>query len=405
MDIELLTQNIRRLESAFNSILYMKDEDRIINPSLNQIQDLKDAINNVFTNNKCMDVIYTLNTDKQLFGIRISPIITPSDAVIILNTDEKIRLVKYSIEFDSKLVEIGLDSAELTALTIYEILTMMDNSDIFDQVRALIDYQLLTNDDIINIRDSVNYAQLVIFAIKDTMYKLSNIIFKDDMDGILSNEILASNENLVESLSLAKDKIDSSVNGIGDSLRTSKPVILEWLFTMAHNLKNNSRIIKSTLEEARNFTASKLEINEINNTVQAIDRINATIDIGEASLNKFLDNKNLSPVNEISIFKSLKKNGLRGIENELYEYSIRVKNCDNADDAYLIIRGINNRLGILEDYIYNEPLKDQERKHWEAVAQAYRDLRTALSKKKFNDKQYGLFFDYNALDQLDKKPE
>jgi hypothetical protein len=225
------------------------------------------------------------------------------------------------------------------------------------------------------------------------------------MDGILSNEILASNENLVESLSLAKDKIDSSVNGIGDSLRTSKPVILEWLFTMAHNLKNNSRIIKSTLEEARNFTASKLEINEINNTVQAIDRINATIDIGEASLNKFLDNKNLSPVNEISIFKSLKKNGLGGIENELYEYSIRVKNCDNADDAYLIIRGINNRLRILEDSIYNEPLKDQERKHWEAVAQAYRDLRTALSKKKFNDKQYGLFFDYNALDQLDKKPE
>jgi hypothetical protein len=28
-----------------------------------------------------------------------------------------------------------------------------------------------------------------------------------------------------------------------------------------------------------------------------------------------------------------------------------------------------------------------------------------LAQKKFEDKQYGLFFDYSALDKLDKKPE
>ena len=405
MDIELLPENIKRLESAFNNILYMKEEDRLINLSITQIQDVKDAINNIFTNNKCIDVLYTMNTDKQFFGIRISPIITPADAVVILNTEEKIRLVKYSIEFDSKLLDVGLDGSELAAVTIYEILSMMDNSEIFDQIRALIDYQALTADDIINIRDSVNYSQLIIFAIKDTMNKLVNIAYKDNDEAIASNEIIASNEDLLQSLIIARDKICSGVNGLGETLRTPKPVILQWVFVMARNLKNNHRIIRDTLVDAKTFTASKLEIADIKNILDSLDRVNAIVDLKESSLNTFFEHRNLSTINEISIFKSLKKNGLRGIENELYEYSIRVKNCDSAEDAYLIIRGINNRLGILEDYIYNEPLKEQERRHWEAVAQSYRDLRTALSKKKFNDKQYGLFFDYSALDQLDKKPK
>ena len=81
---------------------------------------------------------------------------------------------------------------------------------------------------------------------------------------------------------------------------------------------------------------------------------------------------------------------------------MRVKNCTDADDAYLVMRGINNRLGVLEDYIYSEQLSDSDRRHWEEVAQAYRDLRVVLSKKKLEGKQYGLFYDYNKLDELDK---
>ena len=84
MDIELLPENIKRLESAFNNILYMKEEDRLINLSITQIQDVKDAINNIFTNNKCVDVLYTMNTDKQFFGIRISPIITPAMPIEVI---------------------------------------------------------------------------------------------------------------------------------------------------------------------------------------------------------------------------------------------------------------------------------------------------------------------------------
>ena len=402
MNIEYLAEKVEKLESVFVNILYLKPEDRVVAPNMSNLADLRTIINSIFDENKCLDVLYTLNTDKQFFGIRINPAMSASDATVILSTDEKVRLVNYQIEFDSKLFDIGLSGDELVAITIYEIASMMDNTEIFDNLRALIDCNGVTNDDVISIRDSVNYAQLIIFAIKDTMYKLSSMIFKDEPEDLLANPATAATET-GESLLSAREKIISSISGLGDTFRTPKPVILEWMFLMYRDMKINSGIISDTLNDAKAFTASRLEIAEIDKTLDAVNRIDSSIiESKNIDLNHFFEKKHLSSLNEISLFRSLKKNGLRGIENELYEYTMRVKNCTDADDAYLVMRGINNRLGVLEDYIYSEQLSDSDRRHWEEVAQAYRDLRVILSKKKLEGKQYGLFFDYNKLDELDK---
>ena len=402
MNIEYLAEKVEKLESVFVNILYLKPEDRVVAPNMTNLADLRTIINSIFDENKCLDVLYTLNTDKQFFGIRINPAMSASDATVILSTDEKVRLVNYQIEFDSKLFDIGLSGDELVAITIYEIASMMDNTEIFDNLRALIDCNVVTNDDVISIRDSVNYAQLIIFAIKDTMYKLSSMIFKDEPEDLLANPATAATET-GESLLSAREKIISSISGLGDTFRTPKPVILEWMFLMYRDMKINSGIISDTLNDAKAFTASRLEIAEIDKTLDAVNRIDSSIiESKNIDLNHFFEKKHLSSLNEISLFRSLKKNGLRGIENELYEYTMRVKNCTDADDAYLVMRGINNRLGVLEDYIYSEQLSDTDRRHWEEVAQAYRDLRVVLSKKKLEGKQYGLFFDYNKLDELDK---
>lgn len=402
MNIEYLAEKVEKLESVFVNILYLKPEDRVVAPNMSNLADLRTIINSIFDENKCLDVLYTLNTDKQFFGIRINPAMSASDATVILSTDEEVRLVNYQIEFDSKLFDIGLSGDELVAITIYEIASMMDNTEIFDNLRALIDCNVVTNDDVISIRDSVNYAQLIIFAIKDTMYKLSSMIFKDEPEDLLANPATAATET-GESLLSAREKIISSISGLGDTFRTPKPVILEWMFLMYRDMKINSGIISDTLNDAKAFTASRLEIAEIDKTLDAVNRIdNSIIESKNIDLNHFFEKKHLSSLNEISLFRSLKKNGLRGIENELYEYTMRVKNCTDADDAYLVMRGINNRLGVLEDYIYSEQLTDSDRRHWEEVAQAYRDLRIILSKKKLEGKQYGLFFDYNKLDELDK---
>ena len=170
-------------------------------------------------------------------------------------------------------------------------------------------------------------------------------------------------------------------------------------------MTHNSGIVRDTLTDAKEFTGSNLEIKEINRTITAIDQIDSTIVF--ESVNKFFEKKAMFSLNEISIFKSLKNNGLRSIEDALWEYKLLIKNCETEEDAMYILHGISTRLSILKDYIYNTPdLSESERRHWEAVISEYYSLREQLAKKRIvNKKQYGLFFDYDQLDYLDKNQQ
>lgn len=401
MNIEMLPEKVERLESVFNNILYLKPEDRIIRPNVNTMAELKTAINDIFTDNTCVDVLYTNNTDKQFFGIRISPALSGSDALVILTTDSRITLDKYSIEYDSKLFDLGLDESELAALTLYEISAMMDNPQIFEDLRGYVDYNLVTNDDVVSIRDSANAAQLIIFAIKDTMYKISSILYKTNED-LAADTFMQGIEGAVENLISAKEKITNGIIGFnGDGMRSPKPVILDWMFIMYRDITINSRSIRDTLNDAKMFTGSKLEVAEIDKCISALNRIDTYI-MDESSLDlvKFLDKKNISAVNEASLFKSLKKNGLRGIENDLYEYRMRAKNCTDPDEAHMIMRSINSRIGILDDYLMNDEVSEHDAKHWQDVSNEYRELRAELAKKKLNLKQWGVFINYDALDRV-----
>ena len=402
MTAEMLNERVDKLRSVFLNILYMNPDERVINPSMNILSDLKEAINGVINQNICLDASYTVNHDHPFFGIRISPNMSPADAVTILSTADDLRLQKYLIEFDSKLFEIGLTADEITALVIYEVSSMMDSSEIFDEIRSIIDFKLITMDDVWNIRDSINYAQLVIFALKDTMYKLSSIMFKDEDDEILANPAIQACE-LTEEILSAKNKILTATSGLGESMRDKSTVILQWMMTMYKNMQTNSVVIVDALKDTKLCTGSKLDISEIDKAISAVNRIDMTVTTESLSLPKFIEKKNISAVNELSLFKALKKNGLRSIEDDLYEFTMKVNSCTNADDAYMILRGINSRLSILEDYLDSEQLKESERNHWARVADEYRTLRLALSKKKFKEKSWGVFIDYNALDELDKK--
>ena len=403
MNIELLAEKVEKLESVFANILYLKPEASIVSPTVPNLEDLSAAINAIFTDNKCIGVHYTLNTDKPFFGVRISPAISAADTSIILVTDEPIKLVRYEIEFDSKLFEIGLDKSELAALTLFEISSIMDNPQIFDDLRAYIDFSIVNNEDLASIRANINAAQLIIFGIKDTMRKLGSVMYKTDEE-VVANPVIQAAE-LTEAIVSARGAIDSSIAGASESMRTARPVILQWMFMMYRDIKINAGVIKDVLTDAKAFTASKLEIADIDKTLAALARITDTIIVESKreepkDLIKFIESTNMRVLAEASLFKSLKKNGLRGIENDLYEYKLRVKNCTDPDEANLIMRSINSRIGILDDYLMNEDLSDHDMKHWQDVANDYRDLRLELTKKKLNTKQWGVFINYDALDRM-----
>ena len=88
--------------------------------------------------------------------------------------------------------------------------------------------------------------------------------------------------------------------------------------------------------------------------------------------------------------KAVTYKGIRGFEDDLYEYSIRVKHLYDEDDALNTLRELNTKISILSDYVSNEEMSEQERLRWFGILDKYYKIREELSKKKLYK------FDYRA---------
>ena len=78
------------LESAVDNFMQSK--------SSSDLMDIRKELNKFFKDSKCIDIIYTKNTDKLFFGMRVYPRIE-NDMVekIVFEDDEKIRFNNYII--------------------------------------------------------------------------------------------------------------------------------------------------------------------------------------------------------------------------------------------------------------------------------------------------------------------
>ena len=109
----ILEENVDKLKSAILNLIYLKPEERLVTPNIINLDDIKECLNCIFVENSCTDVLFTNNTDKPFFGIHVNPLMSSTDAITIIATDEKVKLNKYQIEFDSKLFTLDLSAEEI----------------------------------------------------------------------------------------------------------------------------------------------------------------------------------------------------------------------------------------------------------------------------------------------------
>lgn len=376
-----------------NIIIALSDNTDSVGLATNRLDEICRSLNIIFDDTKCCKVSYTINVDKLPFGVYIDPKISNYDLMNLLFEDRSMefRIKEYSVEIDSKLFMEGLTPEDITKMILHDVEIML-SVDVIDKLKSLIDIYTASLDTI-SIKNSINANAIIIYAIKDTLNKLTSSLYgKYDFKFYV--------DEMIDKIS----KVDYENISIYDNF--PKIIILQWAFMVYNDIKTNYAQIKSTLEEAKELTGSKLIQNTIDKTLVAINRTGYELVDESTSLVKFIDAKNI-PLNEVSIFKSLKTSGLRAIENDYYEYAILVKSASDENEAMYALRGINTRINILTDYIYNTPgISDMERKHWEGVVQMYQDLRIKLTKKNIlNKKSYGIWFDYSKLDNLDKTEE
>lgn len=351
------------------------------------LNDLKRELNLFFKDSKCLDILYTNNTDKLFFGMAVVPRISGDDAVLILQSDEPYRLSEYYLELDSKLFSetLDLDSNELVAVLLHEVGHVVNDSKPTERVRVSIDTYLASNNDHLVISNSIHYREILAFGIKDAIRKTSSLFEKEKDEEIIADEFVAM-FGYGQYLETAFSKIVKNSYNVNKNLN-NKMIILTWILRIYKDIKHRRIAALRTLNRGKSLSASRLEKREIDNVIVRLNRID-----DDALLESVIDNiKNKYN----ATIKQIKYKGIRAFEDDLYEYNMRMKNLDDEDEALYILRQINSRLAIIDDYISTEKLEEKERERWFNLIDKLKKLREDLSSKiVYRNRSYELFVQY-----------
>lgn len=351
-----------------------------LNPSNDRLTNLRNVLNNLFKGTDCNGVIYTKNTDKPLFGMCVMPVINETDVKkMILENDFSTLKQNYFLEFDSKLFEIGLSTRELVAVVLHEIgHIILDIDKAVDEVTKSFYMYLQKNMETIDMQRFIKYADLLAFGFRDAIRKINNIFSDEETNADSYAVALGYGQELISALKKITDRCTLLNKDLDNKL-----LVLQWTLRLYKNMKLRRIPAIRTLEKTYQMTGSELEKREINKCMNAIKQYEYDA-IDESAV--------LEEKAKLSIFRRFKYKGMRGIEDDLYGLTLRVKSVDEQDEALMILRDINSRLAILDDYISSEDLDQNDLERWNAVRKKYLMLREELSKKTtYDDKYYGLF--------------
>jgi hypothetical protein len=382
-DIVKLITLIRSIRDLINGDTVVKDLDFGLG------KEIATTLDSIISDKQCADVQITTNVDNTLFGVYVNPTISNVDLMDILIGDDPCTINRYRVEIDSKIFSI-LDPTEIAAYILYNIEATTGEAAI-RFIQFYIDKFMTSKEDNIDIKNSINYSNILIFGIKDAIARYADLLCGV---GHIESAYLTS----------IREKVNMCVSGLADATNVSNLGILDWCLLIYTELKTEWRDAVDRMIQAKGLTGSRFRKEEIDKMIKFLQR--ASMESVNEAVEVELRDQLVNEAKGFSLFRSLKQNGLRSIEDDLYEYKVRAKNCTEQSDAIYILRCINTRMAILQDYLATTPdLKEHEFQRWQDVIEQYRELRAAVAAKKFGSasKNFNSFLtvDYDALDKLD----
>ena len=359
------------------------------------LSDIKTELNNFFKDFICTEAILTINTDNDFFGVQISPMFDNLDnCTKIFNPDEDVCFHHYLLEFDSKLFNGDFTAKQITALLIHDIYKL-NTPNLLKDIVAAMDYISICKGIEIKPEQILMNREFFLFAIQDTARKMTSAFEYIPANLSLADDFIRSyglNEDYEEGMFVIK----KCRNNLKEQICCTT-ITLHWFIEKYIGLdyfihKN----VVDDLRECIKFTGSKLVRRLIHSI---IERMCLTRSREEkcyyTALTEAANKKKMSLASQI------KYSGLKSLEDDVYEYRMRIKNVETENEAIYIVRQINNRMGIISDYLETEELSDFDRERFFKLYDKYDALREELTKKSvYSRKMYGLFVDYNALQQM-----
>lgn len=360
----------------------IKNTDKVSNSILN---DLKRELNHFFKDSKCREVLYTKNIDKLFFGMCVIPYITTDDTIKILQSDDPVRIDQYYLELDSRLFSpaLGLTNRELVSVLMHEVGHVVNDSSPAEDVRQSIDSYLAMSHDSLVLTDSVHYLEILGFGIKDTIRKFCSM-FEFDNEELLADEFSYAC-GYGEDLHSAFKKIMKNGYTLNADVN-NKLIVLSWTLRLYKDVKIRRISALKALNKGKSLSGSTLEKRELDNVARRLNRIDDSA-LLESAIDQVRNKYDRT-------IKSIKYKGIRSLEDDLYEYRMRVRNAEDENDALFILRAINTRLAIIDDYVSSEKLSEDEQKRWFELYDNFSDLRDVLSKKHIYRDRIGIIVSY-----------
>ena len=349
-----------------------------------ELNKIKDCLNKIFPDSKCVDVIYTVNTDKMFFGIVTLPILSPNEILNIMTSDEDSKIATYKVELDSKLFceTIDLSIDEITALIVHEAARLVNDYYPINNARYLIDKAVLDYGITLKMSEYVPYIEIIGYGIKEAARR-SVSIFEYNY---LVPYYLDETYELTDSLRRAITKLENKGN-LWDTEVDNKSIIIKWVVRLYTDILKYRIMSLHTLEKGIQLTGSVLVVNEMKNMIKKLRRIDDYSLMQEASsiINFFNDSKKAN----LSALDRFKANGIKNYYDDFYEIQFEVNNMDNdRGTAVALLHKINSRMSVIDDYISTEPeLNLQTKKRLADLYYKYDELRGNIASQKLKSPQ------------------
>lgn len=348
-----------------------------------ELNKIKDCLNKIFPDSKCVDVIYTVNTDKMFFGIVTLPILSPNEILNIMTSDEDSKIATYKVELDSKLFceTIDLSVDEITALIVHEVARLVNDYYPINNARYLIDKAVLDYGITLKMSEYVPYIEIIGYGIKEAARR-SVSIFENNY---LVPYYLDETYELTDSLRRAITKLENKGN-LWDTEVDNKSIIVKWVVRLYTDILKYRIMSLHTLEKGIELTGSVLIVNELKNIVKKLRRIDDYSLMQEASniINFFNSTKNAT-LNALDRFKA---NGIKNYYDDYYEIKFEYNNMDNdRGTAVALLHKINSRMSVIDDYISTERVDAQTKKRLTELYYKYDELRKNIAATKLRPPQ------------------
>ena len=348
-----------------------------------ELNKIKDCLNKIFPDSKCVDVIYTVNTDKMFFGIVTLPILSPNEILNIMTSDEDSKIATYKVELDSKLFceTIDLSVDEITALIVHEVARLVNDYYPINNARYLIDKTVLDYGITLKMSEYVPYIEIIGYGIKEAARR-SVSIFENNY---LVPYYLDETYELTDSLRRAITKLENKGN-LWDTEVDNKSIIIKWVVRLYTDILKYRIMSLHTLEKGIQLTGSVLVVNEMKNMIKKLRRIDDYSLMQEASniINFFNSTKNAT-LNALDRFKA---NGIKNYYDDYYEIKFEYNNMDNdRGTAVALLHKINSRMSVIDDYISTERVDTQTKKRLTELYYKYDELRKNIAATKLRPPQ------------------